>query len=146
MTDASGAMDGPATIETGDGVLDDQLRSWFALDKVRFSHFIRLRISGNERGKRLITPPPPTSRVKDPSTRAETTALIETRNMVELRQRFATRMAFGTAGLTILLSPPQTTAFRLNTNQPILCAGLRAAMGCGFERMNQLTVIQTSQV
>ncbi|KAI9493550.1 hypothetical protein BDB00DRAFT_822476 [Zychaea mexicana] len=53
-------------------------------------------------------------------TRTEITALLEANNYDELKKRLATRIEFGTAGL-------------------------RAKMEAGFSRMNDLTVLQTSQ-
>ncbi|KAI6661963.1 Phosphoglucomutase-2-like [Oopsacas minuta] len=53
-------------------------------------------------------------------TRKEVTEIWEEGNSVELRNRFGKRMSFGTAGL-------------------------RATMGAGYTRINDLTVIQTTQ-
>ncbi|XP_031429719.1 glucose 1,6-bisphosphate synthase [Clupea harengus] len=57
---------------------------------------------------------------RNPLTRAQIEALARERNTVELRKRLCSRMAFGTAGL-------------------------RAAMGAGFSRINDLTIIQSTQ-
>lgn len=57
---------------------------------------------------------------KNQETRSEIESLIEARNVTELTGRLASRMTFGTAGL-------------------------RSKMGAGFSRMNDLTVIQTTQ-
>lgn len=56
----------------------------------------------------------------DPATKAEIQDLVTSGNTAELERRMKPRIAFGTAGL-------------------------RARMEAGFSRMNQLTVIQTSQ-
>ncbi|KAL2095911.1 hypothetical protein ACEWY4_008059 [Coilia grayii] len=57
---------------------------------------------------------------RNPLTRAQIEALARERDVVELRRRLCSRMAFGTAGL-------------------------RAAMGAGFSRINDLTIIQSTQ-
>ena len=57
---------------------------------------------------------------RNEATRAEIKQLVDCQNYSALRSALLTRMEFGTAGL-------------------------RAAMGAGFARMNDLTVIQTSQ-
>ncbi|TPX51447.1 phosphoglucosamine mutase [Synchytrium endobioticum] len=57
---------------------------------------------------------------KNPKTRQEIAGLVAAQDWKELDARLGERMAFGTAGL-------------------------RAAMGAGFSRMNDLTVIQASQ-
>ncbi|XP_068120744.1 glucose 1,6-bisphosphate synthase [Hyperolius riggenbachi] len=57
---------------------------------------------------------------KNPKTRAQIEALLQDGKNKELRERLCSRMAFGTAGL-------------------------RAAMGAGFSRINDLTIIQTTQ-
>ncbi|KAL8658913.1 MAG: hypothetical protein Q9226_000704 [Calogaya cf. arnoldii] len=57
---------------------------------------------------------------KDPVTRAEIQTLLAQNNIDELESRLSTRLDFGTAGL-------------------------RAQMGAGFNRLNSLTIIQTSQ-
>ncbi|XP_003391495.3 PREDICTED: phosphoglucomutase-2-like [Amphimedon queenslandica] len=57
---------------------------------------------------------------KNHDTRSEIESLIEARKVTELTARLASRMTFGTAGL-------------------------RSKMGAGFSRMNDLTVIQTTQ-
>ena len=54
------------------------------------------------------------------ATRSEVTALVEAENWDRLTQLMSTRMEFGTAGL-------------------------RAEMGAGFSRMNELTIVQTAQ-
>ena len=56
---------------------------------------------------------------RNEATRAEIKQLVACQNYSALRSALLTRMEFGTAGL-------------------------RAAMGAGFARMNDLTVIQTS--
>ncbi|CAJ0834564.1 9357_t:CDS:2 [Entrophospora sp. SA101] len=58
---------------------------------------------------------------KNPSTRAEIEKLYGERNIEELGKRLLNRISFGTAGL-------------------------RSKMEAGFSRMNDLTVIQASQV
>ncbi|XP_063061690.1 glucose 1,6-bisphosphate synthase [Engraulis encrasicolus] len=57
---------------------------------------------------------------RNPLTRGQIESLARERDVVELRKRLCSRMAFGTAGL-------------------------RAAMGAGFSRINDLTVIQSTQ-
>ncbi|XP_019858103.1 PREDICTED: phosphoglucomutase-2-like [Amphimedon queenslandica] len=57
---------------------------------------------------------------KNQDTTSEIESLIEARKVTELTARLASRMTFGTAGL-------------------------RSKMGAGFSRMNDLTVIQTTQ-
>ncbi|ELU07916.1 hypothetical protein CAPTEDRAFT_179932 [Capitella teleta] len=57
---------------------------------------------------------------KNEKTRAELEKLVAENDVVELRKRLLTRMEFGTAGL-------------------------RSAMGAGYSRMNDLTIIQTTQ-
>uniref|UniRef100_A0A8C4ZRC2 Phosphoglucomutase 2-like 1 n=1 Tax=Gadus morhua TaxID=8049 RepID=A0A8C4ZRC2_GADMO len=57
---------------------------------------------------------------KNPQTRGQVEVLLEQGSSEELRRRFSSRMAFGTAGL-------------------------RAPMGAGFSFINDLTVIQTTQ-
>lgn len=54
-------------------------------------------------------------------TRAQVEALVAAGRLDELRSRLCSRMSFGTAGL-------------------------RAPMGAGFSRINDLTVIQSTQV
>jgi hypothetical protein len=58
---------------------------------------------------------------KNDTTRSEIQSLALNGNESELRNRLCTRMSFGTAGL-------------------------RAKMGAGYNMMNDLTVIQTTQV
>uniref|UniRef100_A0A8C8FJD2 Phosphoglucomutase 2-like 1 n=1 Tax=Oncorhynchus tshawytscha TaxID=74940 RepID=A0A8C8FJD2_ONCTS len=58
---------------------------------------------------------------KNPQTRAQIEALLLDGQVEELRRRLCSRMAFGTAGL-------------------------RAAMGAGFALINDLTIIQSTQV
>ncbi|GAM84852.1 hypothetical protein ANO11243_028540 [Dothideomycetidae sp. 11243] len=57
---------------------------------------------------------------RDPTTRAEMQALVDRKDTLELERRLRQRLSFGTAGL-------------------------RAAMGAGYSRMNSLTVIQATQ-
>uniref|UniRef100_A0A667XSQ2 Phosphoglucomutase 2-like 1 n=1 Tax=Myripristis murdjan TaxID=586833 RepID=A0A667XSQ2_9TELE len=57
---------------------------------------------------------------QNPQTRAQLEALLASRRLDELRSRLCSRMSFGTAGL-------------------------RAPMGAGFSRINDLTVIQSTQ-
>ncbi|XP_062329349.1 glucose 1,6-bisphosphate synthase [Osmerus eperlanus] len=57
---------------------------------------------------------------KNPQTREQVEALLQSGDKEELRRRMCSRMTFGTAGL-------------------------RAAMGAGFARINDLTIIQSTQ-
>ncbi|XP_056417052.1 glucose 1,6-bisphosphate synthase [Hyla sarda] len=57
---------------------------------------------------------------KNPKTRGQIETLLQDGKNKELRERLCSRMSFGTAGL-------------------------RSAMGAGFSRINDLTIIQTSQ-
>lgn len=59
--------------------------------------------------------------LQNPSTRAQVEALLAEGHLEDLRTRLCSRMSFGTAGL-------------------------RAPMGAGFSRINDLTVIQSTQV
>ena len=59
--------------------------------------------------------------IQNPQTRAQIEALLLDGQVEELRRRLCSRMAFGTAGL-------------------------RAAMGAGFALINDLTIIQSTQV
>jgi phosphomannomutase len=62
-------------------------------------------------------------------------ALVLTNNLAELRSRLAGRMSFGTAGLSSFQSSLMLFVY----------TGMRAAMESGFTRMNDLTIIQTTQ-
>ncbi|XP_028817785.1 glucose 1,6-bisphosphate synthase-like isoform X1 [Denticeps clupeoides] len=57
---------------------------------------------------------------RNPQTRAQIESLVKAGHVEELRRRLCSRMSFGTAGL-------------------------RAAMGAGFARINDLTIIQSTQ-
>lgn len=70
-------------------------------------------------------------------TRAEIRKLAEAKDEDALKARLGSRMSFGTAGNIV--------ANIINACQ-LLSTGLRAAMGAGYSRMNQLTIIQTTQV
>ena len=71
-------------------------------------------------------------------TRAEIRKLAEAKDEDALKARLGSRMSFGTAGnIVTALSTLQCQS---------LSTGLRAAMGAGYSRMNQLTIIQTTQV
>jgi hypothetical protein len=72
---------------------------------------------------------------QNPKTRAEIDALVVSNQLQELRTRLAGRMAFGTAGVC-------QCCVRTHAHT---CAGMRATMEAGFTRMNDLTIIQTSQ-
>jgi len=69
------------------------------------------------------------------ATRGEIRKLEEANNEEELRARLGSRMAFGTAGNIVWF-----------IQKLHVVIGLRAAMGAGYSRMNQLTIIQTTQV
>lgn len=60
-------------------------------------------------------------RLQNGRTRAQVEALLSAARLDELRARLCSRMSFGTAGL-------------------------RAPMGAGFSRINDLTIIQSTQV
>ena len=77
--------------------------------------------------------------IQDEVTRAEIRKLVEANDEDALKARLGSRMSFGTAGNTVTNTS--------NTRQTLLTlTGLRAAMGAGYSRMNQLTIIQTTQV
>ena len=82
-------------------------------------------------------------------------------NVAELRKRLCQRMEFGTAGTTSILFNPicssiwaDTVTQQFSTTYiSITCiflffydSGLRARMGAGNAMMNDLTIIQTTQV
>ena len=70
-------------------------------------------------------------------TRAEIRKLAEAKDEDALKARLGSRMSFGTAGNIVA---------NANNAFQVLSTGLRAAMGAGYSRMNQLTIIQTTQV
>ena len=74
---------------------------------------------------------------QDEVTRAEIRKLSEAKDEDALKARLGSRMSFGTAGSVVACTSMLVTP---------LSTGLRAAMGAGYSRMNQLTIIQTTQV
>lgn len=76
---------------------------------------------------------------KNEQTIKEIKDLVASNNETELKARLAKRIAFGTAGM--LFDFNYSLEYDTNNN-----AGLRGPMQAGFACMNDLTVIQASQV
>ena len=97
---------------------NEELREWFSTENIPIAELARMWIQMDQ----------------NETTRTEIENLNKDTNGIhELENRLRNRIQFGTAGLTSLVSVTE-------------CAGLRGRMEAGFSRMNDLTVIQVSQV
>jgi hypothetical protein len=96
---------------------NEELQQWFARPNIPIEVLTQMWLSMDQ----------------NPSTKSEIVQLRSNNEIHELEKRLRNRIQFGTAG--ILSSLPLS-----------LTKGLRGRMEAGFSRMNNLTVIQASQV